>query len=308
MRKAEVRFVDVGQGDCVIAVDSETGEGLMMDCPAGGEERALAALDELKVSRLRVAIASHEHLDHLGGVYGVVTAVPTEKVKVNAPVTIPQDLTERKKLRAAVRAIQGLPRKGVTLETALAGESGTAGRLHWRIMAPDNAQQLAASASSNPNHGSVVLRISHGPASVIASSDADGGSWDAMATRGEALSAEVLQIPHHGGEFSAGGTQWTLSRVLDQANAAYHVVSVGSANTYGHPSESTLATVQSERPASRLLCTQLNPICAGCTLQAGTRCAGSITFGLDRNWELVEPSASDHAQYVATLPSPQCIP
>ena len=261
---AAVRFVDVGQGDCVVAVDKETGEGLMMDCPAGAEKRALDALNELEVTRLRVAIASHEHLDHLGGVYGVVLDVPTEKVKLNHPTTLPSDQTERKKLRAAIRAIHGLPRKGISVESALAGETGNIGAVRWRIMAPDVPQLLHAGGSSKPNHGSVVLRLSVDDAHVIASSDADGESWAAMAARAEPMLAEVLQIPHHGGEFLSGGTQWTLGSVARRVGAKYHVVSVGSANLYGHPAPSTLATLRAELPKSRIRCTQLNQTCAAC--------------------------------------------
>lgn len=307
MSDAAVRFVDVGQGDCIIAVDKRTGEGLLMDCPAGAEKRALAALNELAVTRLCVAIASHEHLDHLGGVYGIVTNLPTEKVKLNHPTSIPADRTERKKLRAAIRAIHGLPRMGISVESALAGESGKVGVVQWRIVAPDTPQLLHAGASSRPNHGSVVLRLSVNGAHVIASSDADWESWEAMTARGEELAAEVLQIPHHGAEFPSGGTQWTLDKVVRCVGAKDHVISVGSANNYGHPSPTSLARLRAQLPTSRLLCTQLNKICAACRLSANTSCAGDITFVFERGWSLVEPNPAEHRQHVESLPAPQCI-
>jgi competence protein ComEC len=307
MSGAAVRFVDVGQGDCVIAGDKATGEGLMMDCPAGGEQRALVALNKLGVFRLRIAIASHEHLDHLGGVYGVVMSVPTEKVKVNYPTSIPAEQTERKKLRAAIRAISGLPRKGIAVEAAIAGDSGQVGAVAWRILAPDSAQLFHASATGRPNHASVVLRLSVDSAHLIASSDADAESWEAMATRREPLLAQVLQIPHHGGSPSSSGTGWSTLKLVQEVAADICVISVGSRNNYGHPSATTLATLRALLPKGQLLCTQLNQICAGCRVPSDTACAGSITFECGSKWTLVEPSPRRHKAYVERLPAAQCI-
>jgi competence protein ComEC len=234
MAGAVVRVVDVGQGDCVVAVDRATGDALMMDCPSGGESRALAALQSLEVLRLRVAIVSHQHLDHLGGVYNVVTNVPTEKVKLNPPTSVPADSNEKKKLRAALRAMHGLPRRGISLEQALAGESGRIGCVYWRIMSPDLPQLLNAAAASQPNHASVVLKLKVEDRQMIISSDADGESWSAMDNRGEDLDADILQIPHHGGKLPRSSS-WSLEQVIQRVGAGTHVISVGSAKPYGHP-------------------------------------------------------------------------
>jgi competence protein ComEC len=307
MGNAAISFVDVGQGDCVVAADPKTGEGVLMDCPAGGESRALAALKKLSVTRLRAAIISHQHLDHLGGVYGVVTSVPTEKVKVNPPTNIPEDKDEKKKLRAAMRAVHGLPRKGISVEPALAGESGSIGEVKWQILGPDTSQLLYAAAGSRPNHASVVLKLSIGGSHVLAGSDADGESWETMAARSEVLSAEILQVPHHGGDLPAAGSSWTLSRIVHHVGADIHVISVGSANNYGHPARSTLILLRSELPDKMFLCTQLNSICADCKVDPNTSCAGDVTFRFEGQWVLVAPDRRLHRERVKQLAAPQCV-
>jgi beta-lactamase superfamily II metal-dependent hydrolase len=302
-----VSFVDVGQGDCVIAVDRDTGESLMMDCPSGGDGRALAALEQLEATRLRIVIASHQHLDHLGGIYAVVTSFPTEKVKLNPPTNIPADQNERKKLRAAIRAIHGLPRKGISIEQASAGEAGDLGKVHWRIMSPSFPQLLQAGAMSRPNHASVVLKVSIEGIVAIASSDSDGEAWSEMASRGEDLHADILQIPHHGGLFPTAGSSWSLTTIVQHISAAYHVISVGSRNPYGHPAQATLSLLRSQLPQRKFFCTQLNPICASCKVQPNTSCAGTVTFACKNGQLEVEPSPRVHAANVQRYPTPQCI-
>src|SRR5215218_6905536 len=72
---ATVACIDVGQGDCTVAVDHETGEGLLIDCRIGHHGEALREFDYLGLAELRAAIVSHTQLDHFGGVLDVLEAL-----------------------------------------------------------------------------------------------------------------------------------------------------------------------------------------------------------------------------------------
>jgi len=70
-----VVFLDVGQGDCTVAIDNENGYAMLIDCPAGRGSDAIRALRSLGVSRLSLAFVSHSDMDHLGGIYETVNWV-----------------------------------------------------------------------------------------------------------------------------------------------------------------------------------------------------------------------------------------
>src|SRR5690242_10278291 len=110
-----VVFLEVGQGDCTLVVDREASRAVMIDCPAGRQGEALAEISATGATRLALAIATHSDLDHLGGIYPVVTKVPTDLVRLNMAPVVPADPDERKRLKAALRSLASLPYRGVPI-------------------------------------------------------------------------------------------------------------------------------------------------------------------------------------------------
>jgi competence protein ComEC len=298
-----VAFVDVGQGDCTIAVDRPSGEALLIDCPPEGHREAIAALKANGAVRLRVVFATHQHLDHLGSVPTVVKDFPTEELRMNPATHVPADPVEAKKLRAALVEIEGLPRIGVRLQHAEAGDSGEVGDLAWEILAPDRAQLFHAQAVSEANHASVVMKLSVSGYRILVGADADAESWEAMLLRGADLSANALRVPHHGGEMTGGSV--SLTSVLDAVGASVNVISVGSRNSYGHPGAGTLGALRAS--ASTVFCTQLNSMCAARAVGANTACAGTVTVLIKSASVQITPDAAAHRRAVSALPAAQCI-
>mgnify|MGYP000579567186 CR=1 FL=1 len=71
-----VTFLDVGQGDAAL-ITSPTGKRILIDGgPPTAENRLLSALQSRGVSSIDLLILSHPHLDHLGGLKKVVSALP----------------------------------------------------------------------------------------------------------------------------------------------------------------------------------------------------------------------------------------
>lgn len=307
MTDVAIAFVDVGQGDCTIAVDRDEGAALIVDCPAGMHRTALSTLASLGATRVDLAVASHQHLDHLGGLYSTVTAFPTSVLSLNTVTHIPADPDERKKLRAALRAIKGLPRHGIAIDEPRRGKAGFVGDFSWEVLTPDFKQLLHAQAESRPNHASVVMKLSVAGHTILLGTDADAESWKTMSESGLDLTADVFQLPHHGGELSGPKGHMTIDVLLDLVQASLHMISVGSKNTYGHPAASTVMAIRARGDSAQTYCTQLNSICASSFLGKAVPCAGTTILTFDGKQMEATRSVSNHRRSVRQLPNAQCV-
>lgn len=81
------------------------------------------------------------------------------------------------------------------------------------------------------NPASVVVRVELGAASMLLTGDLDTAGERRLLELSPTLSADLLQVPHHG---SAGSSSL---RFVAQVAPGYAVASVGAGNSYGHPRE-----------------------------------------------------------------------
>lgn len=327
MAAVVVVFLDVGQGDCTFAVDRSTGEAILFDCPAGLGRRAIDALDSAGATRLVVGFASHSDVDHLGGLYEVVTSIPVQHVRVNLDSVVQSGVVaERTKLRAAQRAIAGLVDQAITVEPCYAGDDGRVGDIAWRALSPTHDLLLLAQGRGDRNIASVILLLESQNIRVLIGADAPTGAFGRAIERGEDIHAHVFRLSHHGGRVDQLGGL-SLSELLDKIGAELHVISVGSGNAYGHPTRETLEVLGKSAYRARVMCTQVNQTCAGGSRMpddmddaglpglarlgsggrgGGCRCAGSIWLEVrDEGW-FVSPTAAEHGSVIDTLERPMC--
>lgn len=71
---AEIVFLDVGQGDAIL-IRSDTFNVLI---DAGRATSILYVLDSLGVDHINLLIATHNHIDHIGGMDAVIDSLPVE--------------------------------------------------------------------------------------------------------------------------------------------------------------------------------------------------------------------------------------
>ena len=168
----------------------------MIDCPAGKAPRALAELTTQGAQRLDLVVATHSDLDHLGGIFTVVTKVPTATIRLNEASVVPAEPDDKKRLKAALRSISGLRYRHVTLEDARRGDAGAVGDITWRVLTPTKAQlQLQASAMYGPYSWCSPSRL-RWPGHDAG--DANAPSWRAVIDDGQDVRAHVFLFPHHG--------------------------------------------------------------------------------------------------------------
>ncbi len=268
MRDVSVVFLDVGQGDCTIAVDHAARAGLMIDCPAGKARRALGELAAQSAERLDLVVVTHSDLDHLGGIFPVVTKFPTATIRLNEAAVLPAQPDEKKRLKAALRAISGLRYRNVELEDARRGDAGAVGNITWRVLTPTKAQLLHAQGIANPNHASVVIRLEVGDNRFLIAGDADAASWRRVIDDGQDVRAHVFLFPHHGAELAATQDGAGAEEVLEAVGADVVVLSFGVPNSYGHPHTATLDLIAARTQKMQLTTARFQVNQTGITLAA----------------------------------------
>lgn len=218
-----IRFLDVGQGDAAL-VTSPRGAVVLID--AGPDEVQVATeLSALGVRRLDVAVATHPHADHIAGFPSVFARIPVGLV-LEPGCDEPSPSYEA--FRRSVRD-EGLP-----VRHPRAGETLVAADLRIDVLAPAGCWSGTA---SDANNDSLVLRVSIGGDVVLFPGDAEEPSQEDMLEAGVPIAADVLKVPHHGGDTSEAA-------FLQGVGAAVAVVSVGRPNDYGHPVPEVLQTLR----------------------------------------------------------------
>ncbi|MGE5461433.1 MAG: ComEC/Rec2 family competence protein, partial [Solirubrobacterales bacterium] len=217
-------FFDVGQGDAAL-VTSPAGATVLID--AGPDETQVATeLSALGVKRLDIAVATHPHADHVEGFPEVFARIPVGLV-LDPGCDEPSPSYD-----AFLRAVAD---EDLPVRHPRAGDTLLAADLRIDVLAP---VACASGTNSDPNNDSIVLRISIGDDVVLFTGDAERESQQVMLDDGEPIQADLLKVPHHGGDTS-------LPEFLQAVGAEVAVVSVGQPNDYGHPVPEVLETIRS---------------------------------------------------------------
>jgi competence protein ComEC len=314
--------LDVGQGNCAIAVDDASSKAIVVDCAAGASSIAVDRLRELHAS-VDTVIVSHSHLDHLGGVLELASVVDVARIHYNHERCLSADRDRDKKLLALLRGLAQLRERGVQLGDARDDDGGQVGALSWHVLGPSKGGLTEAYVDGLPNAGCAVVMVQALGHRFLLSGDSTMALWEEMLAAGVDVSADIFVVPHHGGNFAPGQTVHALGQVLDAVAADYHVISVGSNNSYGHPLPDVLKALASRDRGPRLLCTQVNAWCLGDARPdevraharrilpktsdgAGIRgrgcpCAGSVVFLAELSGLTALPNAVEHGAVMATL-------
>ena len=319
MSLGTVTFVDVAQGDCIVAVDEATGRAVVIDCPTG-----MAALAEAVV-RARGAtvdtfLLTHLHADHMGDALELIDRVAPRRLRTN----VTANPRRSAKVEAMLRALVELEDAGITVEPATTERPRPLGaQVSYQVLAPSHAQAADACVRDKPNDGSVVCRLKVGDRVFLLPADATERVWTRLLSRPNRLRAHVLMLPHHGGRLDSRDDVELLGRILDAVEPDSCVVSVGTTNDHGHPRPEHLQLAARGR---RLLCTQVNHRClgtaplpsaavaalpdaalsAGGMARPGCSCAGTTTFVVTPTGMTVTPDGSAHGAVIDELEAPQC--
>ena len=219
-----VTVLDVGQGLAVL-LEFDGRYGLYDSGPDSS-----GVVDSLRargVEELEWVVLSHNHRDHVGGF------VELKGIRIKRLFVGPD--TAGGIWRDSVLYVahkRGIPVdtlvRGDVVQLGPVGGSSLAEVPDIRVLWPPDYETV------DGNHGSLVLNVSWGAGSALLTGDLDSLGERELLELSPTLSADLLQVGHHG---SAGSSALAF---LAQVAPEYAVVSVGDGNPYGHPAESVV--------------------------------------------------------------------
>lgn len=217
-----VRFIDVGQGASTLI--SMGDDHILID--AGENDQGQTVVKALKgwgIEKLSLAIGTHPHSDHIGGMDTVLSSIKTEEYWM-------PDLVHTSKTFLSVLDV--LEEKDIPVKHPKVGESCAVGGMVLTVLGPAGADE------EDLNNSSIVVRIESQYGSVVVPGDAEASAEKDILETGLTLKSEVLQLGHHGSSTS------NSDAFVKAVDPDYVVIPVGAGNSYGHPHDEILAMIE----------------------------------------------------------------
>jgi len=207
-QQLELRFLNVGQADAILV--REGGKTALIDAGSAGVVTQLRALG---VDTIDLLVASHNHADHIGGMIGVLAGTVVRFYLDNG---VPHTTATYQRTIQAV-ATSGAQYLRPTARTI------TLGTAQLRVLPPP--PNLA-----DQNNSSVGILLQYGDFRAVLTGDSEQFELQYWLQHDSIPEVTVVKIAHHG---SPNGTTpaW-----ISATHPQVAVISVGTGNTYGHPS------------------------------------------------------------------------
>ena len=226
-RFLEITFFDVGQGDAVF-IETPKRSQILID---GGPSSII--LEKLNKEMpfwdrtIDLVILTHPESDHLTGLLDVLRSY---KVKNILWTGILIDSAGFKKWAELIR------QENAKIYIAQSGQKITIGKTSFEILFP--FENLENKSVKDTNNTSIVLRLDFGEISLLFAGDIYKSAERELLNLAKQLDADVLKVGHHGSKTS------TAEEFIIVVSPEIAVISVGRNNSYGHPHQETLDTLE----------------------------------------------------------------
>jgi competence protein ComEC len=182
------------------------------------------------MTQIDLMIASHGHMDHIGGLKTVLDKVKVKRLIIADAADIEMNYLTSKALD------MGIPVTRMKEGDILYQEDG----LMIKAIYPLEEKWLMPNASVvNANELSLVVRLDYGDFNALFTGDIGFETEKRLMNDNAILNCDLLKVAHHGSKYSSD------KDFLAKANPSLAVISVGR-NTYGHPDPAALDRLASQ--------------------------------------------------------------
>ena len=244
----------MGQADAALVLCD--GHALLIDGGNSADSSLIYAyLKQRNITFLDYVVCTHAHEDHVGGLAGALNYASVGTAF--APVA-------EYDTKAFQSFTKYLNSSGVSVTIPNHGDTFDLGAAKCQIIGP-------VYPTDEPNNTSIVIKITFGETSFLFTGDAETEEERSIIDHGYDISCTVLKVGHHGSDTS------TSYLWLREASPDYAVISVGSDNSYGHPTEATLSKLRDADVKTFRTDMQGHIVC--------TSDGKSVSFSVERNPE-----------------------
>lgn len=224
-QRAEVHFIDVGQGDCVLLCQG--GEYALIDTGTNEAADAVVAyLQRLGVEKLRYLVLTHLHTDHAGGARKVLQNFAVDTVLL-PDLTLGPAPTAASTLKLLETLDERSEKGELIARTPSLGETLPLGLASLQVVG------TGIPSPKDLNNTSIITLFRFDNFAFFDGGDAEKDAEAALlqdaATYGWELHADLYKASHHG---SSSSNTDALLRAL---SPLVGVASCGLDNDYGHP-------------------------------------------------------------------------
>ena len=219
--KLQIWFLDVGQADSILIQNGDA--NMLID--AGNNEdgkKLVSYFQSLGIESFQYVIGTHAHEDHIGGMddiidnFNIDTFYMPDAITTTATFESVLDSLEAKNIAFQTTSIDSIFKLGnATIDVLYVGTD-----------------------DSDLNNTSIVLKLTYGNTSILFMGDAEKEVETIIEKKD--ISADVLKVGHHGSNTSSSKT------FLEKVNPNYAIISVGTGNSYGHPSNTTIQNLENQ--------------------------------------------------------------
>lgn len=215
-----IRYLDVGQADAAL-VECD-GHYMLID---GGNkhdsDKMYAILKQDGIDHLDIIVGTHPDADHIGGLPGALNYATADLTLCSTDTYTTETFADFQKYA---------DKNGGGIEIPEVGDKYNLGSSVVTI--------LGVNGGNGTNESSIVLKIQYGETTFLFTGDAGREAEQAILNSGTDLSAMVLKVGHHG---SADSTTYPFLREI---MPLYAIISVGTDNSYQHPTDDVLSRLR----------------------------------------------------------------
>ena len=217
--KLQIWFLDVGQADSILIQNGDA--NMLID--AGNNEdgkKLVSYFQSLGIETFQYVIGTHAHEDHIGGMDDIIDNFDIDTFYMPDAITTTATFES---------VLDSLEAKNIAFQTPTVDSTFELGDATIDVL-------YVGTDDTDLNNTSIVLKLTYGNISILFMGDAEKEVETIIEKKD--ISADVLKVGHHGSNTSSSKT------FLEKVNPSYAIISVGTGNSYGHPSNTTIQNLE----------------------------------------------------------------